>query len=297
MTRQFQAILNPISGRRNMLPAVRRVQSLLGRSGAHLEIAVTQRAGHASEIAAQTDHKVEALLVVGGDGTVCEVINGLGDRRLPLAILRTGTENLLARELGMPVDPERVAVTLLHGRRLLGDLGLINEHKRFMAVAGVGFDAECVLRMTQVRRGHITHGDYFWPIWRTFWAHRFPELDVQVDGDHIFTGRGFAIIGVIPRYSVGMRILERARFDDGVLDLAVFPCTSRRQLFMHAARIFLRRHVGCGGVIYRQFRDLRIDSSDRVPFELDGEFGGFLPIRCRIRPAAVTFLTPAAREL
>lgn len=292
MTRQFQAILNPVSGSRNMLPSVQRVQRLLDRAGAQLEIAVTERAGHAAELAARIDSTVEALLVVGGDGTVCEVINGLADRRLPIAILRTGTENLLARELGMPVDPDRVAETLLHGRRFFGDVGLINDHKRFLAVAGVGFDAECVLRMTQVRRGHITHGDYFWPIWRTFWAHRFPELDIRVDGDRIFTGRGFAIIGVIPRYSVGMRILERAQFDDGVLDLAVFPCTSRKQLLMHASRIFLRRHVGRGGVIYRQFRELRIESPDRVPFEIDGEFGGFLPIHCRVQPAAVTFLGP-----
>ena len=275
-----------------MLPAVRRVQQLLARAGAQMEISTSERPWHAAELAAQTDGDVEAILVGGGDGTVCEVVNGLGDRRLPLVILRTGTENLLARELNMPVEPDHVAETLLNGRRFSGDLGLINDDKRFVAIAGVGFDAECVLRMTQVRSGHITHGDYFWPIWRAFWGHRFPELDIQVDGDRVFTGRGLALIGVISRYSVGMRILNRAQFDDGVLDLAVFPCASRTRLVTHASRALLNRHVGRGGVIYRQFRELQITSPGRVSIEIDGEFGGHFPIRCRIQPAAVTFLRP-----
>jgi len=100
---------------------------------------------------------------------------------------------------------------------------------------------------------------------------------------------------VTPRYSVGMRILNRAQFDDGVLDLAVFPCASRTRFVAHAYRALLNRHVGRGGVIYRQFRELQIDSPGRVPIEIDGEFGGFLPIHCRIQPAAVTYLAPAPR--
>ncbi len=289
---KFKAILNPVSGRRGMWTTVHRVRELLQLEGARLDVSVTERAGHAAELVANTDGAVEALLVIGGDGTVSEVVNGMSHRRHPLLILRTGTENLLARELEMPVTPDRVAETLLHGRRVCADLGLINGRSRFLAVAGVGFDAECVQRMTEVRRGHITHGDYFRPIWRTFWSHRFPRLEIRADGDPIFADRGFAIIGVIPRYSVGMRIAERAQIDDGVLDIAIFPCASRMRFSAHAIRALLHCHVGRGGVIYRQFRELRIDSPERVPLEMDGEFGGFLPIHCRIEPGAVTYLCP-----
>jgi YegS/Rv2252/BmrU family lipid kinase len=287
--RRFAAIVNPISGRRNMLPRVRTIARAVERLGGRLDVLVTQWPRHATQLAAQLGDEVEAVLVVGGDGTVGEVVNGLAGGRVPMLILRTGTENLLARELGMPTDPEQVTDTLLRGEQFATDVGVINEH-RFLAVAGIGFDAECVARMNPSRRGHITHGDYFWPIWRTYWEYRYPILSVDADGERIFDGRGFVLIGNIARYSAGLRMLMKARNDDGLLDLGVFPCESRRKMFGHAFRAFLRRHVGRGGMIYRQCRTVRVSSEEKVPIEVDGELGGCLPAECSVRPGAVSFL-------
>lgn len=208
---------------------------------------------------------------------------------MPMLILRTGTENLLARELGMPTDPEQVTDTLLRGEPYAADVGVING-QRFLAVAGIGFDAECVVRMNPTRRGHITHGDYFWPIWRTFWEYQYPVLRVEVDGARIFEGRGFVLIGNIARYSAGLRMLIKARNDDGLLDVGVFPCASRRAMFGHACRAFMRRHVGRGGMLYRQCRRTRISSDEAVPIEVDGELGGYLPAECSVQSGAITFL-------
>lgn len=282
-----------------MLPLVRDIGRMLRREGGELEILTTGRANHATELATAIPADVEVVLVVGGDGTVCEVINGLPRRGLPIVILRTGTENLLARELRMPTEPIDVARTLLHGESHSLDVGLING-RRFVAVAGVGFDAECVQRMNRVRRGHITHADYFWPIWRTFWAHRFPALRVEADGECVFEGRGLALIGIIAQYSGGLRILSQARFDDGLLDLCVFACSSRLELIGHAQRAFRRRHIGSRGVLYRQVTSVHIDSPDPVLLEVDGEEAGHLPARCEVEARSVCYLrlrpaaTPAA---
>jgi diacylglycerol kinase family enzyme len=279
--RRFAAIVNPISGRRNMLPRVRTIARAVERLGGRLDVLVTQGPRHATEL--------EAVLVVGGDGTVGEVVNGLAGSRVPMLILGTGTENLLAREMNMPTDPEQVTDTLLRGEQFAADVGVINGH-RFLAVAGIGFDAECVVRMNRLRRGHITHGDYFWPIWRTFWEYRYPVLRVDVDGERIFEGRGFVLIGNIARYSAGLRMLMKARNDDGLLDVGVFPCASRREMFGHACRAYLRRHVGRGGTLYRQCRTTRISSDEAVPIEVDGELRGYLPAECSVQPGAVRFL-------
>jgi diacylglycerol kinase family enzyme len=243
---------------------------------------------------------VEAVLVVGGDGTVCEVVNGLMERPLPIVILSSGTENLLAREFRMPTGPEDVARTLLYGESFPCDVGVITttSHqatRRFLAVTGVGFDAECVARMTRMRRGHITRSDYFWPIWQTFWSHRFPILRVEFDGGVVFEGCGLVIAGVIGRYSVGMRVLPHARYDDGLLDVCIFPCGSRWTLLGHAYRIFTKGHVGRGGVIYHQTRSLRIRSPQEVPIEIDGDVGGALPADVSIIPRAAMFRRPQLR--
>lgn len=287
--RRFLAIINPISGRRDMRPVVRRVARTLGHYDARLDSVRTDAPGHAAAIASSLDPDVDAVLVVGGDGTVCEVLNGLAAHPRPFLILRTGTENLLARELNMPTEPNDVARALLLGTPRPLDVGTMND-RRFVAVAGVGFDAECVKRLARVRRGHITHGNYFWPIWRTFWAHRFPWLRITLEEGLFFEGRGFALIGMIARYSAGMRILERARPDDGYLDLCVFPCASRVTMLAHALRVFTRRHLEAPGVLYAQTRSVTITSPDAVDVEIDGEYAGTLPLRCGIEPGAARYL-------
>ncbi len=275
-----------------MRPVVEEIGRQLKLIGGELTIRTTHSAGHGTELAKKLDPQTEAVLVVGGDGTVCEVVNGLIERRVPIVILRTGTENLLARELGMPTEPSDVAHTLLRGRVIPFDVGVLND-KRFIAVAGVGFDAECVVRMTTLRKGHITHGDYFWPIWRTFWSHRFPEILVRVEGKQVYQGQGFALIGNIARYSVGMRILSEAKHDDGLLDLCVMKCASRIQLLSHASRVIRGQHVNHRDVIYSQCREFSIESPTQVPVEVDGDFAGYLPIQASILPHAANFLVPA----
>jgi len=291
--RRLAAIVNPISGRRNMLPRVRTIARAVERLGGRLDLQLTQGPRHATQLAAGLAKDVEAVLIVGGDGTVGEAANGLARNHVPMLILRTGTENLVAREMNMPTDPELVADTLLRGEQFAADLGIINQH-RFLSVAGIGFDAACVARMNPSRRGHITHGDYFWPIWRTFWEYRYPLLRVDVDGERLFEDRGFVLIGNISRYSGGLRMLMKARNDDGLLDVGIFPCESRRMMLGHACRAFLRRHVGRGGMIYRQCRTVRISSDEDVPIEVDGEIGGHLPVECSVQPGAITFLRTRA---
>jgi YegS/Rv2252/BmrU family lipid kinase len=289
MTRKIVAIVNPVSGRQTDLQALEQVRRALERHDSRLDVEVTSHAGHATELARRLPDDVHAVLAVGGDGTISEVVNGLIGRALPLVIWPSGTENLLARELAMPRSPERVARLLLEGEPFDCDVGVFND-RHFLAMAGVGFDAECVRRMTEVRRGNITHLDYFWPIWKTFWTYRFPVLRVEVDDQCVFEDRGLVFVGVIARYAVGLRILSEARYDDGLLDVCVIPCRSRASLLRQAVRVLLRRHRGRGGVVYRQCRRVRISSPKQVPVELDGELAGSLPAACSILPGAARFL-------
>ncbi len=289
MARRVTAIVNPVSGRREMLSVVRRIGQLVTRGGGRFDTLQTETAGHAAVLAAQLRSEVDAVLVVGGDGTVGEVINGLAGRAIPLAILRTGTENLLARELGMPTDSAGLARLLLEGETRACDVGVANG-KSFAAMVGVGLDAECVLRMTETRCGHIGRTDYFWPIWRTFWTHRFPPLAIEADGATVFEGRGLAFVGNISRYGGGVRILRDARIDDGWLDLCVLPCSSRIVLIPHLIRVYLRRHVSAGGTIYQKCRRVRISSPVCVPVQVDGDVGGFLPVECSVAAKRVQFL-------
>lgn len=287
------AIVNPVSGSRNLSALLRQVGDGIRAAGSRMTVRISRAAGAAGHLAADAPDDTNSVLVVGGDGTVREVVDGLmaAGRKMPVAILPTGTENLVAKELGMSARPAAVAGTLLRGRPLVCDVGVVNG-RHFLMVTGVGFDAEVVHRVTRERDGHITHWTYFWPVWRTFWAHRFPELVVQADGQPVFEGPAMVFIGVTSRYSVGFRICRQARWNDGMLDLCIYPCRSRPKLVLHALQTVRGCHDRWEGTIYRKCRQIRIDGGRDVPLEIDGDPAGHLPAEYDILPSATVFLTP-----
>jgi len=291
---KFLAIVNPVSGSRRATGMLREVVTRLGRAGHAMTVCVTRAAGDAEREAGTAPSDTDAILAVGGDGTVREVVDGLvaAGRRVPVGILATGTENLLARDLGMPEDPAGLVRMLLGARSVACDVGVVNG-RHFLAVCGVGFDAEVVDRLANGRRGHITHMDYFWPVWRTFWEHRFPRVRVRADGREVFAGQGLVFVGVIARYSAGLRICRRAKRDDGMLDLCIYPCTGRGTLLGHAVSTLLRRHDRNGRTIYLKCREVQVEGNPSVPVEMDGDPGGRLPVEVRVLPGAAGFLRPA----
>jgi len=283
------AIVNPVSGRRGRRGILREVRQWLEREGVEFRVWITSAAGHATTLARRAADEAEAVLIVGGDGTVSEVVNGLGGRDVPILILGAGTENLLARALEMPRRADEIAAALMFGEAEACDVGRING-RCFLSVAGIGFDAQCVQRMQRSRRGNITHAAYFWPIWRTFWTHRFPWLRVEVDGRPAFEGRGLAFVGGISRYAVGLNLFPKARSDDGRLDVCVLPCRTKRRLLGHAALTLGRRHTRQTDVVYEQCERARVSSNEAVAVQIDGDFGGVLPVECNIERGALKVL-------
>lgn len=286
-------IANPVSGRRGVDEIIAAVGARLRARGIAFERLVTARAGHARDLAAEATG-ADAILCCGGDGTLCDVINGLNGRGTPLAILPAGTENILAKELNCLLDAEAIVRSLLGNRTVRFDVGLANG-TRFLIVVGVGFDAEVVRRLTQRRQGHISYLTYARPIGDTLCHYDFPRLTVTVDGGAVFDDHGIAIIGNLSRYSMGLRILGRARPDDGLLDVCAFPCRGTLRLLQHAADVFWNRHLDRDGVVYAQGRRISVTSPYGADVQIDGEWAGVLPLNCSVNPAEVSILVDPLR--
>lgn len=264
---------------------------MLVASGHEVEIHTTGGPGDATSIASRLPERATAAIAVGGDGTVREVSEGLLGRETPLAILPTGTENLVARQFHFRRSPECLLGTLLNGTERRIDVGRVGSHI-FLVVAGIGYDAEVVRRLSHRRRGPITYVDYCIPMWRTFWEHRFPDLKVSVDGLEVFSGNGLVLVGNMPQYGMRLKILREAVLDDGQLDVCVFPCASRLKLLLHASRVACGQHLAWGDALYSRGREIEVSSRQAVPVELDGDCGGQLPIRIEVLPQALSLLVP-----
>ncbi len=292
MACEYHFIVNPASGRGKVTPLLGEALKRLSAAGHQGCIHTTTAAGDATTIARGLPDAA-AVVAVGGDGTVREVAEGLLGRAIPLAILPAGTENLVAKQFKIDASPVRLVDTLLNPDIREIDVGLVGQ-RVFLVVVGVGFDAEVVRRLSQRRRGHITHLDYFLPTWQSFWSHSFPSLSVHADGQVVFEGEGLVFIGNMPRYGVGLSILKNAVMDDGLLDICIFRCRSRLKLLSHALRTACGRHLASGDVLYLRAREIRVSSDAPVPIEVDGDDGGDLPADIRLSPQKLQILVPPA---
>ncbi len=282
-------IVNPKSGSARSRPICRRLKADLSYMGYEVSIWPSQYAGHAHELAGRAKDEADLVAVMGGDGTVAEVANGLAHSKSPLLIVPTGTENIIANELGLSNVAQRLEDLLRDGRAHPVDLGCVNG-RYFLAVLGAGFDADVIERVHSKRTGHITHLSYFWPIWRTFWEYRFPSIRVEADGELVCDGPALVFVGNTARYAVGLRILRDARFDDGLLDLCIFPCHWQGGLAFHSLAAMLKVHPERKSVVYRRCRNIEISSQQPVRMQIDGDPGGFLPAHVEVCPGALQVL-------
>jgi len=247
------------------------------------------------------------LVAAGGDGTVSDLINRFPD--VPLAILPLGTENLLARHLGIPCDGRAVAEMIAQCSTRRIDVGLLNG-RRFTLMASAGFDADIIHRVHSRRQGNIQKSNYIQPILETLRTYRYPELRVAVDGESppargrlgrrrakVSPGTLFGrlvIVSNLPEYALGLPIAGNAADGDGLLDLRIFERPSGFQMFRYVYNVALRRHEELDDVRVCRVRAVRIDSELPVPLQCDGDPAGWTPADVSILPGALTLLVPHA---
>lgn len=287
-------IVNPKSGSSSRRRISRQFKKYLRANGFRLRFNLTTSLANACELAteAAADAECAMVVVVGGDGTIREVVHGLESSGKPLLLIPSGTENLLAGELGFDDKLKTVirAFEQWYIRPL--DLGRING-KCFTSIVGLGFDGKIVKRVSEERKGHIDYTDYIWPIWRTFWDYKFETMKVTVDGEEIFDGPGLVYVGNISRYGGGLEILPKANFGDGLLDICIYKCESKLHLVKHSVETVLKRHIKCSDVIYRQGKKITVISDSKgIMTEIDGDPGPSLPVQIEVIPQAVNCIVP-----
>ncbi|MCM1035327.1 MAG: YegS/Rv2252/BmrU family lipid kinase [Paludibacter sp.] len=134
-------IINPISGTQNKKRIPKHIDSLLDHSKWATDIVFTEYKGHATELAQQYAHLgFDAVVAVGGDGTVNEVASGLRDTPTALGILPIGSGNGFARHLDIPLRLPRAIEMLNCSEPITVDYGMLND-KPFFCTCGTGFDA------------------------------------------------------------------------------------------------------------------------------------------------------------
>ncbi|MDF1837153.1 MAG: diacylglycerol kinase family protein [Planctomycetota bacterium] len=158
-------ILNPVAGRGRAVELAERLRKGLLEKGAQVEVMETQAAGDGTRMGLGLSPEVEHVFVVGGDGTLREVAAGVlqGAGHAALGHIPLGNANVVARELGIPLDAKKAVEVLPEGRAESFDVLEVNGHL-VLAMVGVGYDAHLAASMERARAGagkawYRVHGD------------------------------------------------------------------------------------------------------------------------------------------
>ena len=265
-------------------------QALQGRVET-VDLILTTKAGESR--AAANRPGADCVVAVGGDGSVNEVANGLGESDTLLAILPAGTANVVARELRIPSDPAALAALIAARQVRWMDVG-VHGDRRFLLGAGAGLDAAVAERVARQRGKRSSLSKWVWPSIATVRTYTFPEFRVIVDG-HVLTDRAqYAIVGNC-RYSAGIfPATPEARIDDGLLDVCVLQNLGLLRLLGLLSSARRGTHIHRKDVVYRQGRsvELRPLSDERVPLQVDGDAASHLPAVFGVIPKAVQVVAP-----
>ena len=283
--------VSPMAERGSTQRRVEQLANLLQQQGFRTEIRT--ELGEVEELAAKwhADGDLRALVGVGGDGTAAELVNRTMPG-VPLSLLPSGNENLLARHLGLGQTPESVARAVGEGTLARLDSGRANG-RLFLLMVGCGFDADVVRRVHARRKGRVRSRDYFKPILQSIRSYEYPELRIYWgDDSEPLTARWLFVFN-LPCYGGGLRLAPEADGTDGWLDVCAFRRGSLCSGLRYAAAIGLGRHQTMADCTVRRAQRLRITSDAEAPYQLDGDPGGVLPLDIEVIPDRLTVVVPA----
>jgi len=301
-------IYNPVAGRRPARRAgeIREVAEILRRADIDIEIMPTERAGSAAALAQSALRcGVDAIFVCGGDGTINEVVNGLAPGGCALGILPGGTANIAAKDLGLPHDPVAAARALVRSAPHRIALGRVTWHpvegssdipvsqRYFLSVAGVGFDAYVVHRLSWNFKTALGVAAYAWEAVHQVCRYSFPRFACR-NSQGEWRGTQ-ALFQRTERYAGWFHLAPCGSLLNSRMQVCVFESSSRWRYFLYTGALALRQHLALDDVHLVEGLHLACTAetaSRPVYVELDGELAGQLPATFELVPNALTLLLP-----
>jgi YegS/Rv2252/BmrU family lipid kinase len=238
------------------------------------------------------DDGADLLLLWGGDGTVQRCIDALSGSHVTIAVIPAGTANLLASNLGLPINLQGAVEVALDGARRQLDVGVLNG-ERFSVMAGTGFDATLMQDTNRGRKDRFGRLAYVWSGARAVRS-KPVKMRVEVDGRPWFKGRaGCLLLGNFGTITGQLSVFAQAEPDDGLLEIGVVTASNPIQW----ARVLTALATGRADKsrFVRKARGAHVDVklARRTAYELDG--GARKPtrrLRATVEANAITVCVP-----
>lgn len=299
LVRRAALIANPAS--RRGAAFLDEAVSALGAAGVECTVFMTERPGHAAELAATRCEGMDAVFVLGGDGTIMEVAGALAGTRIPIGVLAGGTGNLLARALGIPLRVKSAVRALVGGDLLRIDLGRLGDGRRFAVAAGMGIDARMVRNTSFAMKRRLGVAAYaliaargaLGAVWRGETFH----VRLTVDG---VVHERRAVLAMVANFGAVLQHISFGpgiRHDDGLLDACIFSPRGMLDAVRLMMGLLRGRFRSDESVLYASGREIRIETDGDEEVQADGELLGRGSLVATVEPLAADLLVPVRRQV
>ncbi len=303
--KEWLVIVNPNAGKKKGKKDWTIISDLLNRYGISFNHMFTEAKHHAIKLAADAIEKgSRKILVVGGDGTMNEVVNGVfSQSHVPttgiiLGMITVGTGNDWGRMFNIPMEYESAIRVIKKEDIFLQDTGIIKfysgtdiRERFFVNIAGLGFDALVVKRSNrQKERGRSSQALYFLTLLRSLLWYRYTNTSIEIDGKKIQNDTFTISLGIGKYSGGGMIQTPRAIADDGLFELTLVKRMRKGEIIRSLKKLYdgtILEHPKVEG--YTGSR-IKIDSDPLIHVEVDGESLGHSPIEFNIRPRSINIV-------
>jgi len=285
-------IVNPVAGGKKALRRLPKVRRWLSKSPHHFAYTITQSSDEmCSEIIKASRKGVDAILMLGGDGTVHRALPALEETNLPFGLLPCGRGNDFARNVGLSLNLRESCLLSSRPSVHQFDLPKINSIP-FISIAYIGFDAE-VNKLANEGKGYFSGKlGYTLCVLKALRKFRPFEIELTIDGRSMRERVMMVTIANAPFYGGGMKIAPQAIMNDGVLDICIVKEISKWELLRQFPKVFKGTHISHASIIMTSGQRISLVSDEPREIFADGEYVGNLPAECTIGNQTIQILFP-----
>jgi YegS/Rv2252/BmrU family lipid kinase len=293
--RRILVVFNPAAGR-NRRPRLEAVVAALKARGCVVTVRETNAPGHATQIAREASQTsdaasgVDVIAVAGGDGTINEVVNGLAGGAVALGVIPLGTANVLADEIGLRRGTDNIARVLAEGPIRPIHVGVANG-RRFVMMAGAGFDASVVDRVSLSLKRRLGPFAYVWQTFKHAFTDRFAECEVMVDGVAYKTVSAVVCNG--RHYGGPFVAAPAAALTDGLLHVILLKGRGWLSVARYSVALLLGRLGKLADVEFVPGREVTVRGTMHLPVQADGDIITRLPAKLSVDPQPIALVWPA----
>ncbi|HFQ80303.1 MAG TPA: hypothetical protein ENK33_02880 [Desulfobacterales bacterium] len=280
---RLKFIANPAAGS-HQAGIIERAAEYMRRQGAEVEVFLTEYAGHAGELAADTAG-FERLVVAGGDGTINEVINGMMPEPRPVAVIPMGTANVLALECALPEELAAQCALAVRGKPRLATLGRAGE-RYFLLMAGAGMDAAAVEGVNLSLKKITGKGAYFYSAFKVWLRQPVREICCRLADGTIFHHLSQVVVCNSRLYGGPFCLAPAASIFSPRFEVVILPFMGRFSLLLCLLSLFKGQTRPPGRIL----TTAGLTVSGRGRLQLDGEAAGEAAVEIEACPALLPLI-------